>query len=47
MGAAEAVLGKDEATLYGTVDYDAVREAREYFYMLRKRRPQLYRDLCR
>ncbi|CCX41900.1 nitrilase/cyanide hydratase and apolipoprotein N-acyltransferase [Clostridium sp. CAG:1024] len=46
MGAAEAVLGKDEATLCGTVDYDAVREAREYFYMLRTRRPELYRDLC-
>lgn len=47
LGEQEAGLGKENGTLYGTVNYDAVKDIREYFYMLRQRRPSLYKDLCR
>ena len=35
-----------EGILYHEIDMDAVFECRDYFYMLRQRRPGIYTDLC-
>lgn len=42
-----ARLGEAADVLFGTVDYDQVAASRDYFYMLRDRRPEVYADLCK
>lgn len=42
-----ARLGEEADVLFGTVEYDRVAASREYFYMLRDRRPEVYQDLCK
>lgn len=39
--------GEDEQILTATIDYALLRERREYFYMLRRRRPSIYQPLAK
>ena len=47
LGETIAQAGEDEQILTATIDYDLLRTRREYFYMLRQRRPSIYRPLTK
>lgn len=47
MGEVLCKLDDAEGILYHEIDMDAVPECRDYFYMLRQRRPEVYTDLCK
>ena len=45
LGELLALAGEEDETLTATIDYQRVAKSREYFYMLRQRRPEVYSTL--